>query len=106
MPELPEVEVSRQGLLPHLPGQTIVGAVVRTIAIDLIGPMPIAVGQSYTIRVRVEGDNLNGAKPTLWVDGGVGALGSNDRLTFTASGTGEIRAQLYGVQGSLSVDVP
>ncbi|HRD93258.1 MAG TPA: bifunctional DNA-formamidopyrimidine glycosylase/DNA-(apurinic or apyrimidinic site) lyase [Accumulibacter sp.] len=30
MPELPEVEVSRQGLLPHLPGQTIVGAVVRT----------------------------------------------------------------------------
>jgi len=83
-----------------------VGAVVRTIAIDLIGPMPIAVGQSYTIRVRVEGDNLNGAKPTLWVDGGVGALGSNDRLTFTASGTGEIRAQLYGVQGSLSVDVP
>lgn len=30
MPELPEVEVSRQGLLPHLCGQRIVGAVVRT----------------------------------------------------------------------------
>ncbi|MCB1967635.1 MAG: bifunctional DNA-formamidopyrimidine glycosylase/DNA-(apurinic or apyrimidinic site) lyase [Candidatus Accumulibacter sp.] len=30
MPELPEVEVSRQGLLPHLSGQTIVGTVVRT----------------------------------------------------------------------------
>ncbi|MBL8395971.1 MAG: bifunctional DNA-formamidopyrimidine glycosylase/DNA-(apurinic or apyrimidinic site) lyase [Candidatus Accumulibacter sp.] len=30
MPELPEVEVSRQGLLPHLSGECIVGAVVRT----------------------------------------------------------------------------
>ena len=30
MPELPEVEVSRQGLLPHLRGQRILGAVVRT----------------------------------------------------------------------------
>jgi formamidopyrimidine-DNA glycosylase len=30
MPELPEVEVSRLGLLPHLPGQTIVRAVFRT----------------------------------------------------------------------------
>ena len=29
MPELPEVEVSRQGLLPHLPGQRIVDAVFR-----------------------------------------------------------------------------
>ncbi len=29
MPELPEVEVSRQGLLPYLSGQRIVGAVVR-----------------------------------------------------------------------------
>ncbi|WP_291993047.1 bifunctional DNA-formamidopyrimidine glycosylase/DNA-(apurinic or apyrimidinic site) lyase [Candidatus Accumulibacter sp. ACC003] len=30
MPELPEVEVSRLGLLPFLPGQAIVGAIVRT----------------------------------------------------------------------------
>ena len=30
MPELPEVEVSRQGLLPYLSEQRIVGAVVRT----------------------------------------------------------------------------
>lgn len=30
MPELPEVEVSRLGLLPYLPGECIVAAVVRT----------------------------------------------------------------------------
>ena len=30
MPELPEVEVTRLGLLPHLPGQTIIQAVFRT----------------------------------------------------------------------------
>ncbi|MBE2259403.1 MAG: bifunctional DNA-formamidopyrimidine glycosylase/DNA-(apurinic or apyrimidinic site) lyase [Candidatus Accumulibacter sp.] len=30
MPELPEVEVSRRGLLPYLPGKAIVGAIVRT----------------------------------------------------------------------------
>jgi formamidopyrimidine-DNA glycosylase len=30
MPELPEVEVSRQGLLPYLPGRCLVGAIVRT----------------------------------------------------------------------------
>ena len=30
MPELPEVEVSRQGLLPYLPGRRIAGAVIRT----------------------------------------------------------------------------
>lgn len=30
MPELPEVEVSRQGLLPFLPGQRVAGAVFRT----------------------------------------------------------------------------
>lgn len=82
------------------------GAVVRSIAIDLVGPMPIAVGQIYTIRVRVDGDNLNGVKPTVWVDDGVGALGANDRFTVTNSGIGEIRAQLYGVVGSTSVNVP
>ena len=30
MPELPEVEVTRLGLLPHLPGQTIIQAIFRT----------------------------------------------------------------------------
>lgn len=30
MPELPEVEVSRQGLLPFLPGRHLLGAVLRT----------------------------------------------------------------------------
>ncbi|MFC5299866.1 bifunctional DNA-formamidopyrimidine glycosylase/DNA-(apurinic or apyrimidinic site) lyase [Azospira restricta] len=30
MPELPEVEVSRQGLLPYLPGKTVRAATVRT----------------------------------------------------------------------------
>ena len=30
MPELPEVEVSRQGLLPYLPGKRVVGAELRT----------------------------------------------------------------------------
>jgi len=30
MPELPEVEVSRQGLLPYLPGQRIASAIIRT----------------------------------------------------------------------------
>ena len=30
MPELPEVEVSRLGLLPYLPGQRVIDAVVRT----------------------------------------------------------------------------
>ena len=30
MPELPEVEVSRLGLLPYLPGQSIVQAIFRT----------------------------------------------------------------------------
>ena len=30
MPELPEVEVSRQGLLPYLPGQRLLGAIFRT----------------------------------------------------------------------------
>ncbi|MES2771695.1 MAG: bifunctional DNA-formamidopyrimidine glycosylase/DNA-(apurinic or apyrimidinic site) lyase [Pseudomonadota bacterium] len=30
MPELPEVEVSRLGLLPHLPGQTVCDVIVRT----------------------------------------------------------------------------
>jgi formamidopyrimidine-DNA glycosylase len=30
MPELPEVEVSRLGLLPYLPGQRIISAVIRT----------------------------------------------------------------------------
>jgi formamidopyrimidine-DNA glycosylase len=30
MPELPEVEISRQGLLPFLPGQRLIGAIFRT----------------------------------------------------------------------------
>ena len=29
MPELPEVEVSRRGLLPFLPGQRIIDAILR-----------------------------------------------------------------------------
>lgn len=38
MPELPEVEVSRRGLLPHLPGRPCLGAVTRAPRLRL--PLP------------------------------------------------------------------
>jgi len=51
MPELPEVEVSRQGLLPFLVGRQIVGAVVRTPS--LRHPIPPGVAERL-VGLRVE----------------------------------------------------
>ncbi len=42
MPELPEVEVSRLGLLPHLPGQRIVAAIFRTLKLRHALPPTLA----------------------------------------------------------------
>ncbi|HOL64370.1 MAG TPA: bifunctional DNA-formamidopyrimidine glycosylase/DNA-(apurinic or apyrimidinic site) lyase [Accumulibacter sp.] len=46
MPELPEVEVSRQGLLPYLTGQRIAGAVARVD--KLRHPVPAALNERLT----------------------------------------------------------
>lgn len=46
MPELPEVEVSRQGLLPYLSGQRITGVVARVA--KLRHPIPTGLGQRLT----------------------------------------------------------
>ena len=42
MPELPEVEVTRLGLLPHLPGQTIIQAIFRTARLRHAVPAELA----------------------------------------------------------------
>ena len=42
MPELPEVEVTRLGLLPHLPGQTIIQAIFRTARLRHALPLELA----------------------------------------------------------------
>ena len=42
MPELPEVEVTRLGLLPHLPGQTIIQAIFRTAKLRHALPAELA----------------------------------------------------------------
>ena len=57
MPELPEVEVSRQGLLPYLPGQRIVDAIFRTQKLRHAIPDGLA---SRLTGLRVDGIHRRG----------------------------------------------
>lgn len=57
MPELPEVEVSRQGLLPHLCGQRIVGALVRVPRLRHDIPLGLATRLSG---LRIDGISRRG----------------------------------------------
>ena len=57
MPELPEVEVSRQGLLPYLPGQRILDAIFRTQKLRHAIPAGLA---SRLTGLRVDGIHRRG----------------------------------------------
>ena len=90
MPELPEVEVSRQGLLPHLRGQRILGATFRTPR--LRHEMPAALA-SRLVGLRV--DDIERRGKYLLFDCGSGAgggwlilhLGMSGSLRLIAPGT-------------------
>jgi len=68
MPELPEVETVRLGLMPHLPGRRLAG--VQVARRDLRRPVPEDFGQCVVGR-RIEGLSRRG-KVLLWAlsDGG------------------------------------
>ena len=86
MPELPEVEVTRRGIAPHLEGRRIEAVVVREGR--LRWPVPEALarclpGQAVTaVRRRAKYLQLDTAAGTLWIH--LGMSGSLRILTRTA----------------------
>ena len=90
MPELPEVEVSRQGLLPHLRGQRIVGATFR--APRLRHELPAAL-TSRLVGLRVDDIARRGKYLLFDCQSGAGGgclilhLGMSGSLRLIAPGT-------------------
>lgn len=81
------------------------GTVVESIELELVG-QPIALGATCVIKTTVRGQKVGGLKPTIWVDGGIGTLDGNNRVTFVSSGSGTIHAELYGVEAQIPVVIP
>ncbi len=71
MPELPEVETTLRGLLPHLVGQTIHGVILRRP--DLRWPIPLELEANLTGR-RITGVRRRAKYLLLDVEGGGSAL--------------------------------
>ena len=90
MPELPEVEVSRQGLLPHLRGQRIVGATFRAAKLRHVIPATLA---SRLVGLRVETIARRGKYLLFDCESGAGGgwlilhLGMSGSLRLVAPGT-------------------
>lgn len=88
MPELPEVEVSRQGLLPYLPGQRVLRVVARVARLRHEIPVDLA--------ARIAG---------LRVDG-VGRRGKYLLLDCESSGKGGWLLLHFGMSGSVRLVGP
>ncbi|MCL1980548.1 MAG: bifunctional DNA-formamidopyrimidine glycosylase/DNA-(apurinic or apyrimidinic site) lyase [Proteobacteria bacterium] len=52
MPELPEVEVTRQGLLDHLPGRTVTAIAVSGLRLRI--PMPLGLLHEHILQRRIQ----------------------------------------------------
>ncbi len=86
MPELPEVETTRRGLLPHVVGRRIRGVVVRNAAMRW--PIPRALGRKLADR-KILDVRRRGKYLLFDVGGGhlLVHLGMSGRLTLVAHGT-------------------
>lgn len=78
--------------------------VVESLEVELMGS-PIFVGQSRSIKIKVNGKNAANLHPTIWVEGGIGMLDSGNRLIATAAGEGTVHAELMGVEASIPITV-
>lgn len=76
--------------------------VVESLEVELMGA-PISVGQSRSIKVKVNGKNAANLRPTIWIEGGIGMLDTGNRLVATNSGEGTIHAELMGVEASIPI---
>lgn len=65
----------------------------------------LKVGQTVPVVIKVFGSVPGNIKPTVWIDGGVAEVGPGIILKATASGSGVIRAELYGVVSWLHFSV-
>lgn len=81
------------------------GAVVTGMTIELMGQTPIRMGQVNPVKVTVSGLNVNGLKPTIWIDGGNGFLDAGNRFSATATGPATVCAKLLGVTVRLDFTV-
>lgn len=75
---------------------------VSSITIRLPGYSgAISLGKKQQIIVDVEGSNLRGLKPTVWLDCGIASLTNSNQIIPQFSGTGVIKAELGGVIATL-----
>lgn len=77
---------------------------VNSLEVELMGA-PVSVGQSRSIKVKVNGKNASNLRPTIWIEGGIGMLDSGNRLIATSTGSGTIHAELMGVEAAIEVTV-
>jgi hypothetical protein len=74
-----------------------------SLSLDHHGPIPI--GTRLQIQATVQGSNVEGLEPTVWVDGGVGTLSSSNEFLATHAGNGLIRARIFGQRASIRIVV-
>lgn len=80
-------------------------ATVDSVEISMpTGPI-VAPGSRTPFIVRVNGQNVQSLIPSIWVDGGIGALGPGNQFIASAPGTGKIRVRVLGREAEINVIV-
>ncbi|MBS1714537.1 MAG: hypothetical protein JST30_09400 [Armatimonadetes bacterium] len=63
------------------------------------------IGQQYDLNIKILGPNTRNLRPTVYLSGGFGRLSTDDKLTPTRTGSGDIVVQVKDVKKSFHVFV-
>lgn len=68
-------------------------------------PLVLRVGETAKLQFRFEGTGVNGVGPTIWIEGGVGAINPGNVYRAVSPGVGKAYGELFGVTTSLDIIV-
>lgn len=78
---------------------------VRGLQFAPVNSNVISVGTTLRLSFIIQGSQVQGLTPTVWVDGGIGSLNGANMFTAVTPGEGVIRAELMGYTAELPITV-
>lgn len=78
---------------------------VTGISFDHPGGIQLRVGETVKLKSILTGAAVNGLKPTLWTNGGVGFLNPGGVFKATAIGSGTVTGDIFGFGATVNITV-
>lgn len=79
--------------------------VIKDLEVNLAPGQSFKVGDQFQLVVKVLGADLDGIKPTIYVNGGSARIDGKDTLVFTKPGVSELVLELLGYERAIEFSV-